>query len=125
MSAIDLSGTIALVAVGALSANLLLGLLMASGYNPSRQWPHRRIKLFTFHNWTGWTPFVPLAHSKMCGYQPPAVPVARPGTRDLSPCATNSKSMRLGGAPPISQFSPRPVHADQRSSLRSARVRDP
>ena len=57
MSAIDLSGTIALVAVGVLSANLLLGLLMASGYNPSRQWPHRRIKLFTFHNWTGYVAF--------------------------------------------------------------------
>jgi len=57
VSAIDLSGTIALVAVGVLSANLLLGLLMASGYNPSRQWPYQRIKLFTFHNWTGYAAF--------------------------------------------------------------------
>ena len=42
MSAVDLSGTIALVAVGVLTANLLLGLLLANGYNPTRQWPHTR-----------------------------------------------------------------------------------
>ena len=57
MSAVDLSGTIALVAVGVLTANLLLGLLLANGYNPTRQWPHTRLKLFTFHNWTGYAAF--------------------------------------------------------------------
>lgn len=57
MSAVDLSGTIALVAVGLLTANLLLGLLLAVGYNPTRQWPKRRVKLFTFHNWTGYIAF--------------------------------------------------------------------
>ena len=55
MSAVDLSGTIALGAIGLLTANLLLGLLLSVGYNPIRQWPKRRIKLFTFHNWTGYT----------------------------------------------------------------------
>jgi len=54
MSAVDLSGTIALGAIGLLTANLLLGLLLAVGYNPLRQWPQRRIKLFTLHNWTGY-----------------------------------------------------------------------
>src|SRR4051812_27595299 len=54
MSAVDLSGTIALVAVGLLTLNLLLGLLLSVGYNPTRQWPRQRIKLFTFHNWTGY-----------------------------------------------------------------------
>ena len=54
MSAVDLSGTIALGAIGLLTANLLLGLLLSVGYNPIRQWPKRRIKLFTFHNWTGY-----------------------------------------------------------------------
>src|SRR5438034_824243 len=54
MSAVDLSGTIALVAVGLLTANLLFGLLLSVGYNPVRQWPRRRFKLFTFHNWTGY-----------------------------------------------------------------------
>jgi DMSO/TMAO reductase YedYZ heme-binding membrane subunit len=57
VSAIDLSGTVALIAVGLLTANLLMGLLLAVGYNPSRQWPHRKIKLFTFHNWTGYIAF--------------------------------------------------------------------
>lgn len=54
MSAVDLSGTIALGAIGLLTANLLLGLLLSVGYNPVRQWPKRRLKLFTFHNWTGY-----------------------------------------------------------------------
>jgi methionine sulfoxide reductase heme-binding subunit len=57
VSAVDLSGTIALVAIGLLTANLLLGLLLAVGYNPTRQWPKRRVKLFTFHNWTGYIAF--------------------------------------------------------------------
>lgn len=44
----------ALVAVGLLAANLLLGLVMATGYNPVRHWPYRSLKLFRFHNWTGY-----------------------------------------------------------------------
>lgn len=54
MTAVDLSGTIALVAVGLLTLNLLLGLLLSVGYNPKRRWPRRAFKLFTLHNWTGW-----------------------------------------------------------------------
>src|SRR4029079_17092763 len=54
MSAVDFSGTVALVAIGLLTLNLLLGLLLSVGYNPTRQWPRQRWKLFTFHNWTGW-----------------------------------------------------------------------
>jgi sulfoxide reductase heme-binding subunit YedZ len=54
VTAVDVSGTIALAAVGLLTANLLLGLLLSVGYNPTRQWPKRRLKLFTFHNWTGY-----------------------------------------------------------------------
>lgn len=57
MSAVDLSGTIALGAVGLLSLNLLLGLLLSAGYNPRRQWPRQPVKLFTFHNWTGYIAF--------------------------------------------------------------------
>jgi DMSO/TMAO reductase YedYZ heme-binding membrane subunit len=53
VSAVDLSGDIALGAIGLLTANLLLGLLLSVGYNPTRQWPRQRVKLFTFHNWTG------------------------------------------------------------------------
>jgi predicted ferric reductase len=61
MSAVDLSGTIALGAIGLLTANLLLGLLLSVGYNPVRQWPKRRIKLFTFHNWTGYVALATVA----------------------------------------------------------------
>ena len=57
MSAVDLSGTIALGAIGLLTLNLLLGLLLSVGYNPTRQWPRQRVKLFTFHNWTGYIAF--------------------------------------------------------------------
>jgi DMSO/TMAO reductase YedYZ heme-binding membrane subunit len=57
VSAVDFSGTIALVAIGLLTLNLLLGLLMSVGYNPTRQWPRQRVKLFTFHNWTGYFAF--------------------------------------------------------------------
>ena len=54
MTAVELSGTIALGAIGLLTLNLLLGLLLSVGYNPARQWPKRPVKLFTFHNWTGY-----------------------------------------------------------------------
>jgi sulfoxide reductase heme-binding subunit YedZ len=53
-SAVELSAYIGLVGVGLLAANLLLGLMMAAGYNPARHWPHRAIKLFRLHNWTGY-----------------------------------------------------------------------
>jgi DMSO/TMAO reductase YedYZ heme-binding membrane subunit len=56
-SAVDVSGTIALVAVGLLTLNLLLGLLLAAGYNPRRQWPRQAFKLFTLHNWTAYVAF--------------------------------------------------------------------
>jgi predicted ferric reductase len=61
MSAVDFSGTVALGAIGLLTANLLLGLLLSVGYNPLRQWPQRRIKLFTFHNWTGYVALAAVA----------------------------------------------------------------
>src|SRR6476660_6691196 len=53
-SAVELSAYIGLVAVGLLAANLILGLLMAAGFNPARHWPHRSVKLFRLHNWTGY-----------------------------------------------------------------------
>ena len=54
MTPVELSGYVALGAVTLLAINLLLGLLMAGGYNPARHWPWRPLKLFTFHNWTGY-----------------------------------------------------------------------
>jgi DMSO/TMAO reductase YedYZ heme-binding membrane subunit len=55
LTAVELSGYVALGAVALLGVNLFLGLLLAAGYNPVRHWPRRRIKLFTLHNWTGYT----------------------------------------------------------------------
>ncbi len=57
MTAVGVSGTIALGAIGLLTVNLLLGLLLSVGYNPARQWPRQRVKLFTLHNWTGYVAF--------------------------------------------------------------------
>ena len=62
ISAIELSSDIGLVAVGLLTTNILLGLLVSVGYNPTRRWPRRRFKLFTLHNWTG---YVALATSAL------------------------------------------------------------
>lgn len=54
ISAVELSSDIGLIALGLLTTNILLGLLLAVGYNPTRRWPRRRIKMFTLHNWTGY-----------------------------------------------------------------------
>jgi methionine sulfoxide reductase heme-binding subunit len=53
-TAIDVSSVAGLVAVGMFTAQILLGLLVSVGYNPVRQWPGRRLKLFTLHNWLGY-----------------------------------------------------------------------
>jgi predicted ferric reductase len=53
-SAIDVSSVVGLIAVGVFTAQILLGLLLSVGYNPLRQWPRQRIKIFTFHNWLGY-----------------------------------------------------------------------
>ena len=57
-SAIEVSSVVGLIAVGALTANILLGLLISTGYNPLRRWPRRPVKLFTLHNWTGYLALV-------------------------------------------------------------------
>jgi len=54
LSAIDLSSYLGLGAITLLTLNILLGLLMSVKYNPVRAWPHRRIKTFQIHNWTGY-----------------------------------------------------------------------
>ena len=55
MSAIDLSGDIALAALFLLTGNILLGLLISVRYSPVKNWPHRKINIFGLHNWTGYT----------------------------------------------------------------------
>jgi predicted ferric reductase len=54
-TAIDVSSVAGLIAVGILTAQIFLGLLLSVGYNPIRHWPRiRGVKLFTFHNWLGY-----------------------------------------------------------------------
>lgn len=55
MNAIDLSADVGLVAVGLVTLNLALGLLIAVRYSPWRYWPHRRFNIFRIHNWTGYS----------------------------------------------------------------------
>ena len=54
LTILDLSAYTGLVAVGAVTLNLLLGLLMALRYSPHRSWPHHRFNYFRVHNWTGY-----------------------------------------------------------------------
>ncbi len=54
-TAIDVSSVAGLIAVGILTAQILLGLLLSVGYNPIRRWPRvRGAKLFTFHKRLGY-----------------------------------------------------------------------
>ena len=57
MNATDLSADVGLVAVGVITANLLIGSLMAMRYSPWRSWPHRRFDIFRLHRWTGYSAF--------------------------------------------------------------------
>ncbi len=54
MSALDLSNYAGITAIGLLSVNILLGLLLSVKYNPVRRWPHRRVNTVRIHNWTGY-----------------------------------------------------------------------
>jgi methionine sulfoxide reductase heme-binding subunit len=54
MSILDLSAYLGLAAVGAVTINMLLGMLMAFRYSPVRDWPHRRFNYFRLHNWPGY-----------------------------------------------------------------------
>jgi sulfoxide reductase heme-binding subunit YedZ len=54
LTILDLSAYIGLAAVGAIAANMLLGMLMAFRYSPCRSWPHHRFNYFRLHNWTGY-----------------------------------------------------------------------
>ena len=54
VTVLDLSAYIGLVAVGVVTLNLLLGMLMAFRYSPHRSSPHRRFNYFRLHNWSGY-----------------------------------------------------------------------
>lgn len=54
MSAADVSTYAGLLAMGLLTCNILLGLLISVRYSPIRSWPRRKINIFGVHNWTGY-----------------------------------------------------------------------
>lgn len=54
ISVLDVSAYVGLTAVGAVTLNMLLGMLIAMRYSPVRSWPHRRFNYFRLHNWTGY-----------------------------------------------------------------------
>src|SRR3984893_7919335 len=54
ISILDLSAYLGLAAVGAVTLNMLLGMLMAFRYSPLRYWPHRRFNYFRLHNQCGY-----------------------------------------------------------------------
>ena len=54
MDPIELSNYAGLAAIGLLTANILIGLLLAIKYNAVRRWPHRRINTVQIHNLTGY-----------------------------------------------------------------------
>ena len=58
MTLLDLCSYIGLGAAGVAGLNLLLGLLISMRYSPVRQWPHRRLNIFAFHQWTAYCTIV-------------------------------------------------------------------
>ena len=54
ITVLDLSAYLGLTAVGAITLNMLLGVMMAFRYSPVRNWPHHRFNYFRLHNWTGY-----------------------------------------------------------------------
>lgn len=54
MTLLDLCSYLGLGAVGAVAANMLLGVLIALRYSPVRWWPHRHINVFALHRWTAY-----------------------------------------------------------------------
>lgn len=54
ITVLNFSAYVGLVAVGAVTLNLLLGMLMAFRYSPHRSWPHHRFNYFRLHNWSGY-----------------------------------------------------------------------
>jgi sulfoxide reductase heme-binding subunit YedZ len=54
MTVLDLCSYLGLGAAGAITVNLLLGMLISLRYSPVRMWPHRHVNLFALHQWTAY-----------------------------------------------------------------------
>ncbi len=55
MTLLDLCAYLGLGASGAVSLNLLIGLLISLRYSPVRYWPHVRVNVFGLHRWTAYS----------------------------------------------------------------------
>lgn len=63
MTILDLCAYVGLAAVGVITVNILLGILMVFRYSPVRSWPHRRLNYFRLHTWSGYVAlFLSIAH---------------------------------------------------------------
>ncbi len=58
MTVLDLCSYLGLGAAGAITENLLLGMLISLRYSPVRMWPHRHVNLFALHQWTAYLAIV-------------------------------------------------------------------
>jgi predicted ferric reductase len=58
MTLLDLCSYLGLGAVGFVTLNLLIGMLMSLRYSPRQRWPHRHINLFALHQWTAYAAVV-------------------------------------------------------------------
>jgi predicted ferric reductase len=54
MSLLDLCSYLGLGAVGTVTVNLILGMLLSLRYSSLRLWPHRHVNLFALHRWTAY-----------------------------------------------------------------------
>ena len=54
MSLLDLCSYLGLGAVGTVTVNLVVGMLLSLRYSSSRLWPHRHVNLFALHRWTAY-----------------------------------------------------------------------
>ena len=54
MTLLDLCSYLGLAAVGFITLNLFLGMLMSLRYSPKRHWPHWHIDVFSLHQWTAY-----------------------------------------------------------------------
>lgn len=54
MSAVNLSSYVGLIALGLLTLNILLGLLISVRFHPKRHWPYKHVNIFKVHNWNGY-----------------------------------------------------------------------
>jgi methionine sulfoxide reductase heme-binding subunit len=61
MDWVTLSADVGLVAVGAATLSICLGLLMAVRYSPVRLWPHRRINTFAIHRYLAYITLAAIA----------------------------------------------------------------